>query len=306
MLSLPTLRYFKAAAQMQNFTKAAEELNISQPALSHTLKQLQNELGCPLFNYKGRGVELNTYGKIFLEYVNDALSALDEGERKIQALISPDSGTVRVSCLYSMGVNLLPYIISDFRRDYPNVNIDLIQQATQIQLDMLYADKVDLCFCTDFDVYEEHTSLEKITVLIEDLYVLVNRSHRLADRTEVALTELDGEDYISFSDLTFFKREIEQIYKKLNIKPHTVLESNEDSTVAGFVAAGLGVAVIPPIVGVDFQRCVPLKISYPICQRTLSMVWRKNIYDQPAVRNFRDYVIKWLPKNKKHISPFYP
>lgn len=308
MLNYPSLQYFKVVAETQNFTKAAKILNVSQPALSHIIKTLQDDLGCPLFDYKGRGVELNTYGKIFLEYVTDALNSLNEGERRIHTLISPDSGTIRISCLYTLGVNLLPYLIRDFKKDYPNVTIVLTQQPSDIQLHMLSQDEVDLCFCTDFSSYDydEENTLEKSVVLIEDLYVLVNKAHRLAYRKEINLKELDNEDFISFSDLTYFKRNIMQMFQKINIKPKIVFESNEDSTVAAFVAAGLGVAIIPPIIGVDFQQCVPIKISYPICQRTLCMAWKKNIYAYPAIKNFRDFVIKWLPNNKKFDSPFYP
>ena len=306
MLSFPTLQYFKVAAETQNFTKAAEMLNISQPALSRVIQKLQADIGCPLFTYKGRGVELNTYGKIFLEYVTDALNALQEGERKIHSLIAPESGTVRITSLYSLGVNFLPYVIKDFKAEYPNVTLSIAQHPTKIQLDLLRDDKVDICFCTDYSGAYEDSDFEKIIVLIEDLYVLVNKQHRLASRTEVALRELDQEDYVAFSDLTFFQKNLNPLFQKVGAKPNIVCESNEDSTVAGFVSAGIGVAIIPPILGVDFNKCVPLKISYPICQRTLCMVWKKNIaYTSPVVKNFRDFVIKWLPNDRKFTSPYY-
>ncbi|MCI2061955.1 MAG: LysR family transcriptional regulator [Eubacteriaceae bacterium] len=308
MITYSTLQYFKVVAETQSFTKAAKILHISQPALSHTIKTLQADIGCPLFNYKGRGVTLNTYGKIYLEYVTDALKSLEEGEERIHSLISPDSGTIRIACLYSLGVNLVPFVIRDFKQEYPNVTIEIMQQPSRIQLEMLSHDEIDLCFCTDFNTYDysEDEKIEKATVLIEDLYVLVNKSHRFAKLNEINIKDLDNEDFISFSSLTFFKRPVMQLFEKFDIHPNIVYECNEDSGVAGLVAAGLGVAIIPPVVGVDFEKCVPLRISYPICQRTLCMAWKKDIYSQPAVKNFRDFTIKWLPSNKKFNSPFYP
>ncbi len=305
-MNYPLLRYFKVVAETENFTKAARILNISQPALSQAMKALQVEVGCPLFDYKGRGVELNVFGRIFLEHVTDALNSLDEGKSKIHMLISPDSGTVRLSCLYSLGVNMIPYIVKEFRKEYPKIAIQLSQHPTMIQLGLLEEGKVDLCFCTDFLDFAKDRSVQKTTILIEDLYLLVNKSHRLANQTSVNLKEIDGEDFIAFSNLTLFQNNLEKVFTKMNIHPNTVYETNEDGTVAAFVAAGLGVAVIPPIIGVDFSKCVALKISYPILQRTLCMAWNNRIEMHPPARSFRDYVIKWLPTDKKYNSPIYP
>ncbi len=302
------LQYFKTVAETQNFTKAAQALSISQPALSQAMKALQAEIGCSLFDYKGRGIELNEYGRIFLEYVTDALNALDEGKNKIQRLTSRESGTVRLSCLYSLGVNMIPYIVKEFRKSFPQVTLQLSQHPTMIQLGLLEEGKVDLCFCTDFhfqDVVKD-PSIQKTVILIEDLYLLVNRTHRLAHKEEVELRDLDREDFIAFSNLTLFQNNLDKVFYKMNIHPHTVYEANEDGTVAAFVAAGLGVAVIPPILGVDFSKCVARKISYPILQRTLCMAWNKRIEQHPSARNFRDFVIKWLPSDKKYNSPSYP
>lgn len=304
-MDLSILSQFKVAAETENFTKAAQMLNISQPALSYALKQLQEDIGVSLFTYTGRGVKLNTYGKIYLEYVTDALNSLNMGKSKIYTLISPDTGTIRMSCLYSLGVNLLPYIIRDFKQEHPHVTIELSQFPTKLQLELLREDKVDLCFCTDFSK-EDMPGVEKTIILIEDLYLLVNKNHRFANRTEVNLKELEGEDFIAFSPLTYFQKSLEVLFKKVGVKPRIVFESNEDSTVAAFVTAGLGVAVIPPILGVDFSQCVAIKISYPVCQRQLCMAWKNEEYIQPVMKNFRDFVIKWLPKDKKYIATTYP
>ena len=307
MSGISSLEYFKTVADTQNFTRAAQQLNISQPALSRIVRKLEDELGCKLFRAKGRGVELTTYGKIYLEYVSDALESLEAGKRKIQLLTAPKSGIVRISSLYTLSVNMLPYIIKDFKREYEMVKFQIFQQPTKIQMNMLRDDEIDICFCTDFVGFDEEYDFEKIIILIEDLFLLVNRSHRLAGRGSVALQELKDENFIFFSDLTYFKKPAMSLFEKVGIQPHIVYESNEDSAVAGFVAADMGIALIPPIMGVDFKKCVPLKISYPVCQRQLCMAWKKErMYSNPAAKNFRDFVIKWLPEDKKFSSPYYP
>lgn len=307
MLTISSLQYFKAVAETQNFTKAAQSLNLSQPALSRVIKNIERDLGCMLFKPKGRGSELTIYGKIYLEHVNEALDSLSAGERKIQVLTAPKSGVVRISSLYSLGVNLLPFVIKEFNSEYEQVKFEISQHPTKIQLDLLRSGEVDICFCTDFEGFGDENEFEKIIIMVEDLYVLVNKSHRLADRKEATLQELRDENFIFYSDLTYFKKPAMKLFEKVGVKPKIIYESNEDSAVAGFVAAGTGIALIPPIVGVDWTKCVALKISYPICQRILCMAWKKEkLYITPAAKNFRDFVIKWLPEDKRYTSPYYP
>ena len=306
MFNFISLQYFQVVAETQNYTKAAEILNVSQPTLSYAIKSLESYMGCKLFNQKGRGVELNMYGKILLEYVTEAIDIIEKGEVRIRRITSPETGIVRVSCLYSMGANLLPFIIKDYKKEYPKSTIILSQFATRTQLEMLYKDELDLCFVTEYDGIGKNPNLERKTVLNENLYVLVNRNHPLAAKDEVKLEELDGEDFISYSDMTYFKQELNSIFKKLNIKPNVIFETNEDGSVAGLVAAGLGLAVVPPVFNVNFEVCKPLRISYPVCTRTLCMAWRETAYSRPAVINFRDYVVKWLSEHKEiHFASQY-
>lgn len=302
---LPQLQYFKVVAEEQNYTKAAQKLSMSQPALSRTITNLEEELGVELFCKKGRGVELNVYGKIFLEHVNIALDAILTGERKIKTLVSPKTGHIRIASIYTLGVNFVPYIIKDFCKENPLVTFSLSQQPTRIVLGMLRNCDIDLCFCTDLEGFDEVNEFERTVILIEDLYILVNRSHPLAARTEVNLAELKEEKWVFFSDDTYFKRPALRIFEKAGFYPNILYECNEDSSVAAFVAADMGIALVPPILGIDHVKTVPLKITYPVCQRTLCMAWRKQSYAPPIIEKFREYVLKWLPESKKLEQDHY-
>lgn len=102
-MNLSQLRYFRKLAQVQHFTRAAEELFITQPALSNSIKQLEGELGIPLFEQHGRNVRLTKFGKEFNEYVSEGLDVIDKGIQVAQEHANSLSGTIDWYSFYSAG-----------------------------------------------------------------------------------------------------------------------------------------------------------------------------------------------------------
>jgi len=147
--------YFITLAEIQNYTKAADILCITQPALSKAISNLEKALGVTFFSKKGRGVELNYYGRIFLDHLYTARKEIFLGQLKIQSLVSPTTGHIRLASLYTIGVNLMPHLIKDFSLECPEVTFAFHQQPTQIMLRMLRNNEIDLCFCTDYTEDEE-------------------------------------------------------------------------------------------------------------------------------------------------------
>lgn len=299
------LEYFITLAEIQNYTKAASVLNITQPALSRSINNLEQSIGIPLFQKKGRGIELNFYGHIFLQHLQLARDEIYKGENQIRSLISPTKGHIRIGSLYTLGVNLLPPLLHDFYQESPEVTFSLQQQPTRVLHRLLENNEIDLCFCTDFDPEAENDTFMKAIISVEPLYMLVPTTHPLAMRKSVKLEEFKDDSFIMFNDLTLFKESSIELFKKAGFEPHIAFEANEDSTVVGFVAAGLGVALIPPVFGVDRTKCVPLKIETPNSYRTLCMAWKKDSNAIPIVNKFRNYVMEWLPQHRNLITPNY-
>ena len=299
------LEYFITLAEIQNYTKAASVLNITQPALSRSINNLEQSIGIPLFQKKGRGIELNFYGHIFLQHLQLARDEIYKGENQIRSLISPTKGHIRIGSLYTLGVNLLPPLLHDFYQESPEVTFSLQQQPTRVLHRLLENNEIDLCFCTDFDPEAENDTFMKSIISVEPLYMLVATTHPLAMRKSVKLEEFKDDSFIMFNDLTLFKESSIELFKTAGFEPHIAFEANEDSTVVGFVAAGLGVALIPPVFGVDRTKCVPLKIETPNSYRTLCMAWKKDSNAIPIVNKFRNYVMEWLPQHRNLITPNY-
>lgn len=163
------INYFQTVAQVQHITRAADLLSISQPALSRSILKLEDELGVQLFDRKGRNIYLNRYGRMFLNRVEQSIKQIEIGKQEIWDEIHPDNGTISLSFLPSLGINVVPNIISTFQKTYPNVKFQLTQISNQQIIEQLKSRNVDLALTSllhdDKDVFCQ-------LLLTEELYCI--------------------------------------------------------------------------------------------------------------------------------------
>jgi len=282
------LEYFRSVAQLEHMTHAAEELSLSQPALSRSIAKLEEELGFPLFERSGKGIRLNRYGKIFLQHVERAIQDIADGKQVIQDLLHPDHGSISLSFLHSLGSNVVPGLLSKFLEKNPDIQFKLYQNATTFLLDQLEADEIDLCLCSPVATRE---NIEWEPLFTEQLFVIVPTGHCLANRSSIALYEIKDEPVITFKKNYGLRILADQLFMEAGLSPIITFEGEEIITVAGLVEAKLGVALIPHVFGLDTTAIVFLPISKPQCQRTIGMAWMKKRYLSPAAQKFKDFVI---------------
>ncbi|HEY1176897.1 MAG TPA: LysR family transcriptional regulator, partial [Phytomonospora sp.] len=125
-MDLLQLRYFRAVARKEHISRAAEELRVAQPSLSRTIARLEDELGVPLFDRKGRRIVLNRYGAAFLDRVERALRELDDGRRELAELAGFDAGDVAIA---SETLLSLTALLTGFVKAHPGVRVGLRQAA---------------------------------------------------------------------------------------------------------------------------------------------------------------------------------
>jgi len=283
------LQYFKLVAKLQHITHAAAQLSISQPALSRSIAKLEEELGFPLFDRRGKNIVLNRYGQIFLKHVEGAMEQIAEGKQIIHDLIHPDHGNVSLSFLHSLGSHLVPGLLSDFLASNPNIQFKLYQNATNFLLDQLETGEIDLCLCSPVATIEK---IEWEVLFTEELFVIVPKGHRLSDRKFIELHEIKDEPFVTFKKNYGLRLLADQLFQEAGIQPFITFEGEEIITVAGLVEAKLGVALIPHIFGLDNTNISFLRVINANCQRTIGMAWNKEGYLSPAAQKFKAFVIK--------------
>lgn len=287
-MNLQQLYYFRTLAEVKHFTKASIQLMVAQPSLSHSINDLEAELGICLFSRSNRQVELTKYGELFLEYVDRALKVLDEGQIKLNDFICPELGSVSLHYVSSID-SFFPYLLAQY---YEECNVQTtfqLQQATNIHIqNNIIRGEADLGFGM---MYDEASGLHVHKLGRHELVLLVCATHPLAQFKSIDLRDIRGCNFIAYKRECTIRTLIDKIIVDLNFRPHFVLETIHDSMIYGSVAANLGVALVPaPLVNHHYNIKV-LKVENDIPGHDIYMKWKDMKYISPAVGKFRDFII---------------
>ncbi|MCC2928384.1 LysR family transcriptional regulator [Bacillus sp. LBG-1-113] len=287
------LEYFQTLARIQHVTKAAETLSITQPALSRSIVRLENYLGVPLFDRQGRSITLNKYGERFLKRVDSIMKEFTEGREEIQSLLQPDQGEVSLGFLHTLGTTIVPNLIGAFKDQYPNVHFQLNQSHSNQLLDKLKSGELDLCLLASFPV---ESNIMWKPLWKEELFLFLPKHHVLATRQEITLNEIATEPFVLMKEGFALRVTIDHIFEQVNITPNIVFEGEEAATIAGFVAAGLGVSILPDFKGLDQTNIAKVRISWPRFERAVGISWIGGKYLSPVAENFKQYIINQFPQ----------
>lgn len=288
-MNLFYLRYFVTLAHMQHYTKAAEQLCIAQPSLSHAISQMEKELGLPLFEKSGRKTTLTRFGEEFLACAERTLSTLDEGIASIQRSAHGE-GLIRLGFLRTLGVEFIPGLAAGFLKENPNSDIQFTFHTgvTKSLLDGLANRKFDLVFCSKPPA---KLNLTAIRVQKQDLVLIVPKDHPLSSQHSIDLSETAPYPQIFFDESSGIRPVVDQMFEQIGIEPHIAYETEEDQVIAGLVAQGFGIAVVPYMDLLLKLNLKILQINSPSCERDLFMVNDENMFMPPAVRQFRQFVL---------------
>lgn len=281
------LKYFQTLASLCNFTKAADELTLSQSALSRSISRLEEELGVPLFERKSRGVVLNRYGIIFLRHVNNALWEIDEAKQEINNMVDPSYGTISLGFIQPLGASFIPDLIGEFQKQYPGIKFHLTQDTSNNILHMIESAEIDVGFCVP---QEPIKNLSSLPIMNQELFLIVHKDHRLANNMQVDLCEASNNPFILYKSETALHDVVEKLCHDAGFHPTMSFEAFEERTVAGLVGAKLGVALIPFVPGLDMQKVSLIHVRKPHCLIEIQMVYRTNGYISPALTHFKSYV----------------
>ena len=181
MVNLELYRVFYTVAKCGSLTRAADELFISQPAVSQAIKQLEGQLGTPLFNRTHRGMELSEHGgKQIFDIVARALGELDEAENKLKEINSTATGTIRISASDTIFSYVVIDKIAEYHEKFPAVKLNLINCITTETLDLLKSNKCDIAFL-NLPVDDKDINLSGVIMPLHDTFVANKNYAALAE-----------------------------------------------------------------------------------------------------------------------------
>lgn len=291
--------WFVTLAELENVSAAAAELHATQPTLSRQLGRLERDLGVTLFDRRGKRLVLNAAGQIYLRHVRRAVAEIDEARYELAELMNPVEGRIDLGFLHSFGIWLVPELIRQFRQESSEVGFGLAQGAAEEILQRVLAGESVLAIVSP---RPSNTDVGWVPIMRQHLGVALPDGHRLAHRERVTIADVREENFIAMETGFGMRRILEELCAAEDFHPKITFESTELATVAGLVAAGLGVAVMP----VEHDAQLPPGISLVVLAgaqntREVGMIWKRDSAISPAANRFRDYVSRWDSNGRRGL-----
>ncbi|MCI2417721.1 LysR family transcriptional regulator [Saccharopolyspora sp. K220] len=284
----PTLALLRAVAAEGHLTRAAETLGVPQPTVSRTLAKLGERLGTPVIVRQGRGIHLSRAGALLAAAAEDAMRGLEAGCRAVIEEIDPDRGQVTFGFQHTMGSTLVPPLLRGFRDEHPHVRFGLVQGPRDAMLARAWAGEIDLCLIAPLPDHDPRW--ETAAIRQEPLVAVLFARHRLARRRKLRLAELAGDDFVATRRGYGLHQIFMGLAERAGFEPRLAFESEEVDTVRGLVAAGLGVALLPPGDNGPAPGTVEVPLDPP-AHRTIGLAWPAGRTLPPAVRTFRAFTL---------------
>ncbi len=296
-MDLLQLKYFQTVARLEHMTKAARQLYIAQPSLSQTIARLEEELGVPLFDRQGRQIQLNQFGRVFLRRVERIFGELEDARSEIADLAGMERGGIALAVVIPQ---ILPDLLCAFLTDHPHVSFRLFHQHSSPTVQQqLEQGEIDLCITSP---PIEQQSIGWISLMTEEIYLMVPPGHRLAERTSIDLKEVEHEPFISLKPGNTIRDLTDSFCRQAGFTPKVAFEGDEPSTIRGLITASLGVGFVSELVMRNVTSepswkngaVIPLHIKEPRCQRIVGLAWRKEHYLSQAAQQFREFVVQYF------------
>ena len=260
MESLRHLEVFRAVARASSFTRAADELHVSQPVVSRTVRELERSLGVDLFVRTTRSVVLTPEGAELYTVVTDLLDRFDSALDRFASYCRGEYGRIAIATLPSLAAGLLPSVLVDFLAENPEMRIEILDVTTTEAAQYVQSGKADIAIATP----GPETALLDVQVLLRDRFVAVMAdTHALAKKRSVTWKALAAEPFIAMSAGSSVRQLTDVAMAKAEVSLITVVEARNIATAGGIIAAGLGVSAFPELV-------LPLMSSTHIATRPLT------------------------------------
>ena len=295
-VSTRVLRALIALDDLRHFSLAAEQCNVTQSAFSQMIAKLEADFGLRLVDRDRRRVSLTGDGERLVASARRMVAELDEIGAELRDRVSMNKGRVAVATSPPFAAHWLPPLIAQFRAKYPGIRVELFDHLPPRCLELVRERQAD------FAILSAPGPLAGLQyrVLLQESFVLACPiGHKLAARKRVDLRDLDGVRLIRFARTGSIGQHLEYLMRGIAVED--AMEVEQLPTVAGLVAAGLGVSVVPSIAVPFFDRAkvALVPVVSPELERPIHIVWQTSRVLGPAPQAFVDLLEASLPSRKR-------
>lgn len=282
-MNFNALRYVIKIAEERNITKAAEKLYVTQSALSQNLRSLENELDFQIFDRDASPLVPTEAGKFFIEWANRVLYSETEMLHKLQDISQTKRRVLRIGLSPQKSVHIFPKVLKQFYQEQPECKIILEEHPSDVLLNMLEQNEIDILFDINHSEYIEYdfepVAEERIRIAAPIDMVMTVENNK-GDYPTVSLAEVMQHPFISLSERQYLGKVVKQLYDISECISNIVLECRSADMALQLVGAGLGVTVIPEF-AIREEKNGKIKyynLEYPEIRRIVGISYKKGMY----------------------------
>jgi DNA-binding transcriptional LysR family regulator len=286
------LQIFLSVAKHLNYTRAAEEVNLSQPSVSVRMRELERDLGSKLFEQLGKKVALTEAGQVLVPYATRLIAVMGDARQAIEDLQGMERGLLRIGASTTPGMYLIPQTVAYFKRRHPKIDVHLtVKDTRQIEDGVIRND-------FDFGFVGGHLAGDEVEVLpwmTDHLVLVVPSNHNLARKKSIKLADLRKERFILREAGSATRAAVALHLKKADLEVETVMEMENPESVKKAVQSGLGIAFISKFAvetELKARSLVAINVNGLDINRELKIVYRKDKHLGRAAQTFIDMARK--------------
>lgn len=280
------LQVFISVAKHLNYTRAGEEVHLSQPSVSVRIKQLESELGVKLFEQLGKKVALTEAGQLLVPYANRVISAVEDARHAIEELQGLERGSLRIGASTTPGMYIIPGTIARFKEFHPQIDVHLGIRDTREIEDGVIRNEFDFGFVGGHLAGDE---VDVLPWLTDELVLIVPPTHRLARKNILKREDLAKERFIGRESGSATRATVADRLKEWEIQLETVMEMENPESVKKAVQSGLGIAFISKFAvetELKAKALAIVRIPKLAISRELKIVYRRDKHLSRAARAF--------------------
>jgi LysR family hydrogen peroxide-inducible transcriptional activator len=288
-MDLHHIRYFLAVCETLNFTRAAEACNVTQPALSRAVQQLEEEIGGQLFRRERNFTHLTDLGMLMRPRLQQILTTVGEVKREVRQFLTLENAEIKLGIMCTVGPTRFTGLLADFRMRFPGISLELIEGMPAALAEKLERGEIDIAVMASAEGYPERLDLELL--YRERFLVACPPGHRFTRQNAVRLREVHGENYLLRLNCEYLNN-IDELLRQSGGDVHVCYRSEREDWIQNMVAGGLGICFIP-----EFSAVLPglelRAVIEPEVQREINLVFMSGRRMSPALTSFikavRDY-----------------
>ena len=285
-MDIRDLQVFLSVAKHLNYTRAGEEVNLSQPSVSVRMRELERDLGSKLFEQLGKKIALTEAGRLLVPYAMRIIAAMSDARQAIDELQGLERGLLRIGASTTPGMYLIPQTIAHFKQRYPKIEVHLAVKDTRQIEDGVIRNEFDFGFVGGHLAGDEVDVLPWMT---DHLVLVVPSNHHLARKKSVKIADLRKEMFILREAGSATRAAVAHHLKKADLEVDTVMEMENPESVKKAVQSGLGIAFISKFAvesELKAKSLVAVNVKGLDINRELKIVYRKDKHLGRAAQTF--------------------